>query len=534
MAQIVYSTATDTQQDFGTSYSGVAYAFSTKPEDIYIISEWPGAKGKTSPKCPTLIKYGPDSNFAWGFQVDRTSDDLIDSFKLLLDPDQPKPLYLPPGHTEAKLAKLGKPAMAVTTDYIKAILQHALTTIDAKYPPNYLKMLKKRYVLSVPAVWSDKAKDATLQAARNAGVASIKLIKEPEAAALFTLHHLGNKGLSPGDALVICDAGGGTVDLISYEILKLEPLELKELTTCSGGVAGSLMLNRRFEDWIKSIVGENSYLTLRETDAYRRAMISFDDVIKPGFHSRDDKHEYITFPTAKLKDKPAQGLVSDTLTVTGETLYQLFDPIFRDIDKLITEQVNSVMLKRLKERNPGGEDVKAIFLVGGFGSSEYLRKATEEAHPEIRVIRPNDAWSAIVRGAVMSRLPSEAKVTINHAPKHYGVSARRVVKNDEDDVGQKRKWDDVTGDWRVSKMTWYINKGEDLHRARRIEWSFSRNFASRPKAGDLHFTAILMECSSEKAPLYPTPGNWTFFRSVALEILLLTLTPCCRLNSQQC
>ena len=38
-----------------------------------------------------------------------------------------------------------------------------------------------------------------------------------------------------GDAFVLCDAGGGTVDLISYEITKLEPrLELKELVTGKG------------------------------------------------------------------------------------------------------------------------------------------------------------------------------------------------------------------------------------------------------------------------------------------------------------
>ena len=60
---------------------------------------------------------------------------------------------------------------------------------------NFLDLLEKRFVLSVPAIWSDKAKDATLKAARHAGIQPITLIKEPEAAALFTLHFLKNKGL---------------------------------------------------------------------------------------------------------------------------------------------------------------------------------------------------------------------------------------------------------------------------------------------------------------------------------------------------
>jgi hypothetical protein len=37
-----------------------------------------------------------------------------------------------------------------------------------------------------------------------------------------------------GDAFVLCDAGGGTVDLISYEITKKAPLELKELVPGKG------------------------------------------------------------------------------------------------------------------------------------------------------------------------------------------------------------------------------------------------------------------------------------------------------------
>jgi hypothetical protein len=37
-----------------------------------------------------------------------------------------------------------------------------------------------------------------------------------------------------GDALVLCDAGGGTVDLISYEIKSLQPFDIAELTPATG------------------------------------------------------------------------------------------------------------------------------------------------------------------------------------------------------------------------------------------------------------------------------------------------------------
>ena len=45
---------------------------------------------------------------------------------------------------------------------------------------------------------------------------------------------MADKGLEVGDAFVICDAGGGTVDLISYEIVSLKPFKLKELVKPRG------------------------------------------------------------------------------------------------------------------------------------------------------------------------------------------------------------------------------------------------------------------------------------------------------------
>jgi molecular chaperone DnaK (HSP70) len=74
----------------------------------------------------------------------------------------------------------------------------------------------------------------TLQAAKMAGIFPVTLIKEPEAAALYTLNSL-DFSLKEDDAFVVCDAGGGTVDLISYEVVSTVPkLELREIVPGSG------------------------------------------------------------------------------------------------------------------------------------------------------------------------------------------------------------------------------------------------------------------------------------------------------------
>ncbi len=68
------------------------------------------------------------------------------------------------------------------------------------------------------------------------------MIKEPEAAALYTMHCL-EFSLNVGDAFVVCDAGGGTVDLISYEVVGLSPsLQVKELVPGTGKLLSLLVL----------------------------------------------------------------------------------------------------------------------------------------------------------------------------------------------------------------------------------------------------------------------------------------------------
>lgn len=55
----------------------------------------------------------------------------------------------------------------------------------------------------------------------------------------------------------MCDAGGGTVDLISYTVIKLDPIiEVKEAGPGSGALCGSTYLDRRFKEFLQNKLGE--------------------------------------------------------------------------------------------------------------------------------------------------------------------------------------------------------------------------------------------------------------------------------------
>lgn len=85
---------------------------------------------------------------------------------------------------------------------------------------------------------------------------ALRIISEPEAAAVYALDVLDPHIIEVGNTFVLCDAGGGTVDLISYTVTALKPrLEIKAATTGTGSLCGSSFLNRKFEKFLEDKLG---------------------------------------------------------------------------------------------------------------------------------------------------------------------------------------------------------------------------------------------------------------------------------------
>lgn len=126
-----------------------------------------GLEGHRQPKVPTLIMYDEKdpSKFKWGGQVD-WRDPAVRGVKLLLDPTQGRPKYLPTSIFDDELKDLpkDKEPVDVAADFIGAIYKHALSVIESAVLKSYFDFCQKDFILSVPAIWSDKAKELTLMA----------------------------------------------------------------------------------------------------------------------------------------------------------------------------------------------------------------------------------------------------------------------------------------------------------------------------------------------------------------------------------
>lgn len=240
-----------------------------------------------------------------------------------------------------------KTAVQVVADYLRALHQHTLQEITRGFAKNYHPDTF-RYCLTVPALWSDKAKHTMRQAAVLAGLVRpsdpsdrLVLISEPEAAALYCEQTM-DAALQPGDRTMVCDAGGGTCDLIVFEMSETQ--RLCEVTKGIGESCGSVFLDERYRTWLVQTLGQEimDQLPPREMNDL---MDQFIDVIKPEFDGFED--HYVTLPRSVPLDQlppPSEEdgcLDEGTIKLPAHVLKeQIFDPV---VDNVASIYITSMM-----------------------------------------------------------------------------------------------------------------------------------------------------------------------------------------------
>ncbi|KAF3906929.1 hypothetical protein AA313_de0205175 [Arthrobotrys entomopaga] len=328
--------------DFGTTYSGVAFCHSNQKDlnDIEVIASWAG--NGIAPKVPTEIRYVPDREPLWGAEASVASGRRHESnlatvysrFKLLLDLGGGKKTYernddyipLPPG----------KSPVHVCTDYLRLLYNCMMEMHLRRRLPDTLDYTPIHFVFTVPAIWDHKAQEATRYAALKAGFCSrvgdtLSLVSEPEAAAMFVLKAMHDRNFSrtpvesvssmkKGEAFVICDAGGGTVDLISYQVENLQPsLSLKEAAVGTGGKCGSSYIDEGFLRLVRQRVGPEEFddetkWAQKDITSGSHLMNSFDS-IKKGFGRSTTEKWYMKLP-APVDDNEEAGIEDNELELT--------------------------------------------------------------------------------------------------------------------------------------------------------------------------------------------------------------------------
>ncbi|KAI5922982.1 hypothetical protein F4810DRAFT_232691 [Camillea tinctor] len=453
--------------DFGTTYSGIAWGETGRSDRTpVVIRDWP--QGFSSPKVPTTLRYLNYKKIEWGSQIpdDATPSSVISAFKLALEPDG---LRKSPESFKKSL-QIDRVDQKVT-DYLSGLLEHFMEKIQNQVGQQIVSNTAIRFVLTVPAIWSDRAKQRTSQAfqrIRNLPKNStVALVSEPEAAATAALKELDQHALKVGDSFVVVDCGGGTVDLITYTITSLSPvLQIVEAAEGTGDFCGSNQITDRFCQFLTA--------KLEKEDGWgeeilRDARDKFDTNIKRRFTlSSIAQNERFSIPVGGIATNQTVGVNRNgRFTLRAADVHMFFEHEILRIIQLVKEQIAL-----------SNVPIRSILLVGGFGASTYLRERLELDINEgrakgqaLEILQPPNAWESVVQGAVMRGISQIKRenydvpvIQARTARKHYGI--RLNVYFDDKIHGfmrEQRQWDSFEGVWRVGAMVWQIKRGERVY-----------------------------------------------------------------------
>ncbi|XP_023224777.1 heat shock 70 kDa protein 12A-like isoform X1 [Centruroides sculpturatus] len=456
--------------DFGTTYSGYAFSFVRDPDNIHMMKKWEGGDpGVINQKTPTTLLLTPDKKFhSFGYSARDYYHDLdpqeakkwlyFEKFKMALHHNEHLTL-----DTEIK-ASNGKALAAVTVfaHALRYFREHALQELSDQSATRITND-DVRWVVTVPAIWRQPAKQFMRAAAYEAGIATseypdqLLIALEPEAASIYCrrmrMHQLvpeipynqrqcANDGTqskeigqeltklnNKGTKYMVVDCGGGTVDITVHELLDKQGT-LRELHKATGGPYGSVGVDMEFENLLRSIFGSDfiDQFKTKRPAGFVDLMIAFEarkrnaspfkanplNISLPfsfiDYYKRC-KGTTVENTIKRYNHKHVKWSSQGMLRVEPPAMMQLFQPTLEHIKEHIANVLNS----------PDVNNINYLFLVGGFAESQILQKEVRDTFsPFVKVIIPQGVSLAILRGAVIFGLDPTI-VNVRRLRMTYGV-----------------------------------------------------------------------------------------------------------------
>ncbi|KAL0095366.1 hypothetical protein J3Q64DRAFT_1632028, partial [Phycomyces blakesleeanus] len=478
--------------DFGTAYSGCSYLFGDNIKEISDITVWPKSDGFYYPKVPTAIYYESYTSkpIAWGHEailkanMHNSTGHLITGFKLLLDTNNESTNILPHGLT----------AVQVISDYLREFHAYVHKQLKRELCTLY-GTSKFRYCLTVPAIWDDKAKATMREAAILAGIVDrsdhpgrLMLTSEPEAAALYCEKICKHFNLTHGKRFMVCDAGGGTVDLIVFQIEEYAGIKsLREITKGSGGPCGSTFLDNRMRDILKRRFGSHADDNKRTIELIIKEFVSSK---KPEFENEDVYFSVPAILNMGGHNMSRVGIHEGYLQVTAKQLREeVFDPVVDQVLSLISGQINQSQTK-----------IDAIILVGGFGQSNYLSNRITDLFKSTvgSIYIPNRGEMAVTRGAVIFGV-DPSRISHRILRRTYGLQTNTIFNYvlDADKRCYLVNGQVVCQDY----FSVFVSKGESID----TNQCFTKQFCIY-YPGILNLDMFAYDCSQETPRHVTSPG----------------------------
>ncbi|KAF9511530.1 hypothetical protein BS47DRAFT_1395036 [Hydnum rufescens UP504] len=344
--------------DFGATHSGLSYTTSSNGKVIPIIS-WPGSSDPFR-KIPTCLVYDNLGDLrAWGLQARdinlRRGWLRCEWFKMLLDPESAP-------STINTLLPMGKQPADLAVDFLSSLwtvvgdLHMILYTILTPLAGHMLLMRLSSSLdfaeiyLTVPASW-DARKSLLLRKMANKAGLVVQVTRkdiywqerlhimpyDPETEA-SAIHSVPLTKFLPDQKFMICDAGGSTVDIATYNIQRAWGTpEIAEACLRSGSYCGSLFLDVYFRELVRARLADHpSHL---DESSLAHFLLTFSESEKLRYKGSADDTKMFHFRCLRLQDSPMNPLhrlEDGELIIPGHVLrHEVFDPVINQVVRAI-------------------------------------------------------------------------------------------------------------------------------------------------------------------------------------------------------
>ncbi|RIB26527.1 hypothetical protein C2G38_2138260 [Gigaspora rosea] len=395
--------------DFGTTYSGLAYAYVNENKErteIAVNEDW--GNFKSTNKTNTALQYDETYRAVLNWGAGALSSEPTKRKRSEL----PKPIeyfkfYLGDDIPESKKPKLPQEITfeKAITDFLREMGKTMKEKIENSWPDiDFYKQVL--LVFTVPAEFNENVRiimrkcifDADL--IKSLGTLNLQFTTEPEAASVYCINKLKEfDNMKTGDTYLVVDCGGGTVDLTVRKLL--EGGRIAETTERTGDFCGSTYVDDEFLKFLEVKVGKSAVKILKEKHYDQvNYMVHkfFCPQVKIPFNGKENDFKIIEFDIEKkcpalikyINDPEREQLENDEwiIEINFEMVKAFFDPAINKIIRLITYQLSKC------------PHCSVLFLVGGFGESRYLQQIIkEEFGDKVKISIPPNPAAAILKGA---------------------------------------------------------------------------------------------------------------------------------------
>lgn len=284
------------------------------------------------------------------------------------------------------------------------------------------------YIVTVPNGWEIAQQQLLRQACIAAQLVtpdrgdSIRFVTEAEASINFCAMNPAATGDwldRPGQSLIVCDAGGGTIDISTYEVTNTYPaIEVRENGVSDCILGGSATVDHRAMVYLQERLKGTRWDNPEDLRGLRQA---FASSIKETFMSAEQ--EQILLPIGSSSENDANiRLRRGKLVFTGKEIGRFFEPSIAATAASIRQRVQTT--------SQGGAPT-TVAMVGGFSESLYFRRELQNRLGSlVQLCKPDESTAkAVASGALVWVIDG---VVGSRVSRHsFGIKCSTVYRNND-------------------------------------------------------------------------------------------------------